>query len=106
MTDEGSDLPEAERPAGLDSGKDEAFEPPTGYELMRPESPFAHPAWALPMVLVLAVPFLIWGLLGHPIWLLIGSPFILVLLLWIWVRRVEAQRASTTSIDAEDRSDA
>jgi hypothetical protein len=61
--------------------------PPSGPELLGvAQSPYAHPQWALGMVLVLAVPFLVMGLFGHPIWLLLGSPFLLVLAIWIVVR--------------------
>lgn len=60
---------------------------PSGEELLGIErSAFAHPQWAVGMVLVLAVPFLVWGIFGHPIWLLLGSPFIAVLVIWLTVR--------------------
>lgn len=70
--------------------------PPAGEELLRPA--FPHPPWAVGMVLVIAVPFLVLGILGHPIWLLLGSPFILVLIVWVAVRIVEhrRRRAETT----------
>jgi hypothetical protein len=66
---------------------------PSGQELLgvRP-SPFAHPQWAVGMVLVLAIPFLVLGAFGHPIWLLIGSPFILVLVIWAGVRLIQLTR--------------
>ena len=72
---------------------------PTGEELLGHQSAFAHPTWALPMVLVMAVPFLLWGLLGHPVWLLIGSPFILVLFVWVYVRLVQRRRREDGAID-------
>lgn len=66
---------------------------PSGEELLGiKRSQFAHPPWAVGMVLVLAVPFLVWGILGHPVWLLLGSPFIAVLVIWLVVRVVQWQR--------------
>jgi len=66
---------------------------PSGEELLGTKaSPFAHPQWAVGMVLVLAVPFLVWGLFGHPIWLLLGSPFIAVLVIWLAVRVIQLRR--------------
>lgn len=59
-----------------------------------PERPFfPHPPWTVGLVLVFGVVFLILGVLGHPLWLLGGSPFVLVLLIWIAVRIVERRRA-------------
>lgn len=49
-------------------------------------SPFPHPPWTVGVVLVLGVVSLLFGILVRPIFLLVGSPFILVLLLWIYVR--------------------
>jgi hypothetical protein len=46
---------------------------------------FPHPQWAVGVVLIFAVLFIVAGL-GNPIWLVIGSPFILVLAVYIWVR--------------------
>ena len=37
------------------------------------------------VVLIFAVLFIAGGL-GNPLWLLIGSPFILVLVVYIWVK--------------------
>lgn len=56
-----------------------------GDELGAP-SPFPHPPWTVGVVLVLGVVSLLFGILVRPIFLLVGSPFILVLLLWIYVR--------------------
>lgn len=47
---------------------------------------FPHPRWTVGLVLVLAILTLILGLLVRPLYLLIGSPFILVLALWLAVR--------------------
>ena len=46
---------------------------------------FPHPQWMVGVVLIFAVLFIAAGL-GNPIWLLIGSPFILTLAVYIWVR--------------------
>ena len=51
-------------------------------------SPFAHPEWAVGMVLVMGGVFLVLGLFGHPIWLLLGGPFVLTLVVWFVVRVV------------------
>ncbi len=47
--------------------------------------PFPHPQWMVGVVLIFAVLFIAGGL-GNPLWLLIGSPFILVLVVYIWVK--------------------
>ncbi len=74
---------------------------PTGDELLGIErSAFAHPQWAVGMMLVLAVPFLVWGILGHPVWLLLGSPFIAVLVVWLTVRVMRWRRPPTRGVDA------
>jgi hypothetical protein len=49
-------------------------------------SPFPHPPWTVGLVLVGGVITLLFGLLVSPIWLLVGSPFVLALLLWMYVR--------------------
>ena len=46
---------------------------------------FPHPQWIVGVVLIFAVLFIVGGL-GNPVWLLIGSPFILVLAIYAWVR--------------------
>ena len=46
---------------------------------------FPHPQWMVGVVLIFAVLFIVAGL-GDPIWLLIGSPCILVLIVYVWVR--------------------
>lgn len=49
-------------------------------------SPFTHPPWTLGLVLVAGVVTLLFGVLVSPIWLLVGSPFVIALLLWLYVR--------------------
>jgi len=77
----------------LDPNRREGREPPTSG---RPEQPdpspgvegppmFPHPQWMVGVVLIFAVLFIVAGL-GDPVWLLIGSPCILVLGVYIWVR--------------------
>jgi len=79
---------------------------PSGEELLGAKrSQFAHPQWAVGMVLVLAVPFLVWGIFGHPVWLLLGSPFIAVLVIWLTVRITQWRRAPTPAVDADERPD-
>jgi hypothetical protein len=46
---------------------------------------FQHPDWMVGVVLILAVCAVFAGL-DNPVWLLIGSPFILVLAVYAWVR--------------------
>ena len=46
---------------------------------------FPHPEWMVGVVLIFAVIAVIAGL-DNPVWLLIGSPFILVLAIYAWVR--------------------
>jgi hypothetical protein len=83
MTERTSDTPENASPPGPeDKGapdrRDASTEPA--------ERPlFQHPQWMLGVVLVFAVVAIIAGL-DNPVWLLIGSPCILVLLVWIWVK--------------------
>lgn len=79
---------------------------PSGEELLGiKRSPFAHPPWAVGLILVLAVPFLVWGILGHPVWLLLGSPFIAVLVIWLAVRVVQWRRPPRTTLRADESSD-
>jgi len=59
----------------------------------RPEGPlqaeerpvFQHPQWMLGVVLIFAVAAIVAGL-SNPVWWLIGSPCILVLAIYLWVR--------------------
>jgi len=46
---------------------------------------FHHPDWMVGVVLIFAVAAVIAGL-DNPIWLLIGSPFILTFAIYAWVR--------------------
>jgi hypothetical protein len=61
------------------STEQDAFEEAAG----RPA--FPHPQWMVGVVLIFAVLFIAGGL-GNPLWLLVGSPFILVLVVYIWVK--------------------
>ena len=62
--------------------KEEAEEP----ELPPPPQPlFLHPSWSVGVVLVFAMLTIFAGL-ANPIWFLIGSPFLLVMAIFIWVR--------------------
>lgn len=65
-------------------------EPDARGSLERPA--FAHPEWTVGLVLVIAMVMLLLGIVGHPIWLLIGSPFILTLAVWVAVRLVQRSR--------------
>lgn len=78
--------PSSHRPDVPDEGLDQRG-------LREQERPyFPHPEWTVGVVLVVAVVMLLLGILGHPLWLLIGSPFILTLLTWVVVRMVERRR--------------
>ena len=46
---------------------------------------FQHPQWMLGVVLIFAVAAIVAGL-SNPVWWLIGSPCILVLAIYLWVR--------------------
>ncbi len=54
-----------------------------------PEAPepalFKHPQWMVGIVMILGVTAIVAGL-SDPVWWLIGSPFILVLAILIWIR--------------------
>ncbi len=81
-------------------------QPPSGEDLLGlAPSPFAHPEWALNMMLVAAIPFLLLGLFAHPVWLLLGGPFIAVLVIWLTVRVVQWRRPPPPAVDADERSD-
>ena len=49
-------------------------------------SPFPHPPWTVGVVIVLGLVSLLFGILVRPIFLAVGSPFIIALLLWLYVR--------------------
>ena len=51
-------------------------------------SPFPHPPWTVGLVLVGGVITLLFGILVSPIWLLVGSPFVIALLLWLYIRLI------------------
>jgi hypothetical protein len=46
---------------------------------------FQHPQWMVGVVLVFGIAALVVGI-DKPVWLLIGSPFILALLISLWAR--------------------
>lgn len=46
---------------------------------------FQHPDWMLGVVLIFALISVVAGI-DNPLWLLIGSPFIIVLLIYVWAR--------------------
>jgi hypothetical protein len=52
----------------------------------QPRSPFPHPDWTVGLVLVAGVITLLFGVLVRPIWLLVGSPFLIALGLWLYVK--------------------
>ena len=73
---------------------------------MGPPPTFPHPPWTVGLVLVLAVVTLVLGLFGHPLWLLAGSPFLLVLGLWLYVQLVLWRRRRRDPGVADGDSDA
>jgi hypothetical protein len=51
-----------------------------------PERPlFPHPDWSVGVVLILGVVAIVAGT-RNPVWWLIGSPLILALVIYLWVR--------------------
>ena len=62
---------------------------------------FPHPEWAVGVVLIIAVVMLLLGVLGHPLWFLIGSPFILTLFVWLGVRITQRRRRRIQNHDPE-----
>lgn len=73
-----------------------------------PERPaFAHPQWATGVVLVFGVVALVAGL-GDPVWWLVGSPALLVLVVFVAVRLRAAFGGSAGVLEgrqAEDERD-
>jgi len=55
-------------------------------ELDTEPSPFPHPRWTVNLVLVAGGITLLFGLLVNPIWLVVGSPFVLALALWLYIK--------------------
>jgi hypothetical protein len=49
---------------------------------------FPHPPWTVGIVLILAVSALLAGI-QDPIWFLLGLPFIIVLVLYLYIRFVK-----------------
>jgi len=62
---------------------------------------FPHPPWTVGIVLVLAVCAIVAGL-RDPIWLLLGAPFILVLVLFLYVK-IAKRKAREDSAPDEPR---
>ena len=58
-------------------------------------SPFAHPEWTVGLVLVAGVITLVFGVLVTPLALLMGSPFLIVLVLWVYVKLSGTRRRGT-----------
>jgi len=54
-------------------------------------SPFQHPQWMVGVVLIFAVAAIVAGV-RDPIWFVIGSPCIIVLLVYVWVKLVVRRR--------------
>ena len=63
---------------------------------------FPHPQWTVGVVLIFALVTLFLGIFAHPVWLLIGSPFILAFGLWIVVRFVQWRRGPEARGDQVD----
>ena len=53
---------------------------------------FQHPQWMVGVVLIFAVVAIVAGT-RDPVWFVIGSPCILVLVIYIWVKLVGRRRA-------------
>lgn len=68
-----------------DPPEEQSVEPP---EVAEEPALFQHPQWMVGIVLIFAAVALFAGLFGDPVWLLIGSPFIVTLAIYIWARFV------------------
>lgn len=79
---------------------------PSGSDLLRDgsDTPYAfpHPQWTVGVVLVLAMLTLFLGVFGHPLWFLIGSPFIATFLVWLVVRITQRRRRAGADPDDEE----
>lgn len=75
----GSEVPRDTASSAKEAGGDRDAEEP---------SPFPHPPWTVSLVLVAGVITLVFGILVSPIWLVVGSPFVIALFLWLWVRLI------------------
>lgn len=101
----------ADSESGHDSEADEpraeAWTDVLGVDDEKPEEGgpkiFQHPEWTVGLVLVFAVVSLLLAL-ANPIFLIIGSPFILVLGLWIGVRIYERRKARAGEGESSDGS--
>lgn len=89
-------MSERQRPDDLEpgDGSDQDELRPGAVPAWEPAPPptFPHPPWTVGLVLVIAVVMLILGIFGHPLWLLLGSPFILTLGVWAWVQVIVWRR--------------
>jgi hypothetical protein len=63
-----------------------SVEESTDAELANAQPMFAHPQWTVGVVLVFGAAALVAGIVSSPVWLVIGSPLILTLFLYIWIR--------------------
>lgn len=93
------------RDRGRDDPGDVAAD--TDHELETPwdRSLYPHPEWTVGLILVAAGITLLFGLLVDPIWLLVGSPFLIVLALWLWVRFVALPRREKAARESPGRDD-
>ncbi len=77
---------------GIDEARQEE-----GTEAESQPSPFPHPPWTVGVVLILGGVSLLFGILVRPIFLAVGSPFIIVLLLWLYVKLFGGDNSSGDS---------
>jgi len=75
--------------------------------MMEPRPTFQHPPWMLGIMLILGLLSLVVGLTLDPFWLVMGSPAILTLLVFVGVRIVLFRRTLATppGIDSGDPPD-
>ena len=85
MTETADDRRQHDSEATDEQGADPSYEELGGEAA---PSPFPHPPWTLGLVLVAGVITLIFGVLVNPIWLGVGAPFLIALVLWLYVKLV------------------
>ena len=71
-----------------EQAQQEGHEPDAAEEGPQPlEEPrvFQHPTWMVGVVLIFAMVSIVAGL-ENPVWWIVGSPFILALVVFLWVR--------------------
>lgn len=101
-TGHGDGVEHGAREPDLGSGPiDEEYE----YEAPWDRSLYPHPEWTVGLILVAAGITLLFGLLVDPIWLLVGSPFLMVLALYLWVRIVALPRRERAARAARKEAD-